>query len=142
MSRQDTEDARAVEELVRDIFKCFVEHRTDDMAARIHESCTIWDVFVPDLLMGAAEKEKYYAADREQSQARGPLTLTIEDPVIDVWGDIGLARYYLNFDYRPPNATSGRVRITTVALRENGVWKMVHHQEGMVPTGVPAYGAK
>ena len=108
MSDNLSEDKKQVEALVRDIFQCFVEHRPDDMAARIHEQSTIWDVFVPELLMGVEEKQKYYAADQEQSQARGPLKLTVEPPVIDVWGDVGLARYYLNFDYAPPHPTSGR----------------------------------
>ena len=139
MSDNLSEDKKQVEALVRDIFQCFVEHRPDDMTARIHEQSTIWDVFVPELLMGVEEKQKYYAADQEQSQARGPLKLTVEPPVIDVWGDVGLARYYLNFDYAPPHPTSGRVRITTVVLRVDGEWKMVHHHEGIVPSGVPDF---
>ena len=42
-----------------------------------------------------------------------------------------------SFDYEPPNATSGRVRITDVLLRSPGGWRIVHHHEGMAPAGVP-----
>ena len=52
-------------------------------------------------------------------------------------GDTALARYYLNFAYAPPNAASGRIRITDVLRRFDGRWKIVHHHEGLVPTGVP-----
>jgi ketosteroid isomerase-like protein len=97
----------------------------------------VWDVFTPHLIRGKAERDKFHADDQAQMQARGPLTMTIEDMVVDAWDDTALARFYLNFKYLPPNPAEGRVRITDVFRRVNGRWKIVHHHEGLVPTGIP-----
>jgi ketosteroid isomerase-like protein len=70
-------------------------------------------------------------------QARGALNYQITEPLVDIWGDVALARYYLSFTYAPPNPTSGRVRISSVLRRDGDVWRVVHHHEGMVPAGVP-----
>jgi hypothetical protein len=65
------------------------------------------------------------------------LSWDMETPVIDHWDDTALARYYFNFAYKPPNAASGRIRITDVLRRFDGKWKIVHHHEGLVPAGAP-----
>ncbi|MCC6828209.1 MAG: DUF4440 domain-containing protein [Novosphingobium sp.] len=134
-----SDDAAQIEALIRGIFESFTAHKPEDIAARTHADYTVWDVFVPDLIIGREAQQAYREADQRQSKARGPLTLDIETPYITVWGDFAVARYYLNFRYEPPHPTEGRVRITTVLLREDGRWKTVHHHEGIVPTGVPAY---
>lgn len=126
-----------VETVIREMFRAFIEHRPEDIEAALHTDCTVWDVFVPHLIQGKANRVKYHAADQAQSQARGALTLDVESFVISVWGDTALARYYIRFHYAPPNPVEGTVRITTVLRCEEGKWLIVHHQEGMVPAGIP-----
>jgi ketosteroid isomerase-like protein len=130
-------DAQQIEADIRRMFREFMEHRPEGIEAALHEDCTVWDVFLPQLIQGKANRVKYHAADQQQSQARGPLTLTVDTPVISVWGDTALSRYYLHFRYDPPNAVEGHVRISSVHRRENGRWLIVHHHEGIVPGGVP-----
>jgi ketosteroid isomerase-like protein len=140
MSDATMDERRAAAEVadhIRRMFDGFCAHSAEGVEAALHEDCTVWDVFLPQLIHGKANRLKYHAADQAQSQARGPLTLTVDEPVTSVWGDTALARYYLRFDYAPPNPTSGVVRITSVLRRENGRWSIVHHHEGMVPGGVP-----
>lgn len=132
-----TDAAREVADAIRFMFREFAEHRPEGIENTLHPDCTVWDVFLPQLIQGKENRVKYHAADQAQSQARGPLTLTIDEPVVSVWGDTALARYYLNFVYEPPNAVSGSVRISSVFRREHGRWLIVHHHEGIVPTGVP-----
>ncbi len=127
----------AVEQVIREMYRAFTEHRPQDIEAALHEDCTIWDVFTPQLIRGRAERDRFHAADQAQSQARGPLALTVDAPVVSVWGDVAVARYYLDFRYEPPNAAAGRVRITSVLRRHVGSWRIVHHHEGLVPAGVP-----
>lgn len=134
-----SEDVEKIESIIYGIFKSFSDHKPGDIASRTHKDYTVWDVFVPELMTDPDEIKAYRERDQEQSKARGKLTINIEKPRINVWGDYGLARYYLNFTYEPPFPVSGRVRITTVFLREDGVWKSVHHHEGFVPSGVPKY---
>jgi len=58
-------------------------------------------------------------------------------PFVDVWGDVAVARYLLEFEYQPPGALIGTVRITDVLRRIDGRWLIVHHHEGLVPAGPP-----
>ncbi|MEN9315123.1 MAG: hypothetical protein RIS35_1516 [Pseudomonadota bacterium] len=128
---------QAVEQAIRGMYRAFIEHRPRDIEAALHEDCTIWDVFTPQLIRGRAERDRFHEADQAQSQARGPLTLSVDAPVVSVWGDVAVARYYLDFRYEPPNAVAGRVRITSVLRLLDGTWRIVHHHEGLVPEGVP-----
>lgn len=140
MSEGATADRQAAKEVadhIRHMFDEFRAHRPEGVEAALHADCTVWDVFVPELIQGKANRVKYHDADQAQSQARGPLTLTVDEPVTTVWGDTALARYYVRFTYAPPNATAGVVRITSVLRREHGRWSIVHHHEGMLPGGVP-----
>lgn len=135
--RADEAAAAAIKQVIDTMFRDFMEHRPEDVEAALHEDCTVWDVFVPQLIQGKENRVRYHAADQAQSQARGPLTMNIEEPVISVWGDIALARYYLHFDYEPPNPVKGSVRISSLFRHQDGRWQIVHHHEGMVPAGVP-----
>ncbi len=129
-----------IEQLIHGMYRAFTEHRPKDIEAALHEDCTIWDVFTPQLIRGRAERDRFHEADQAQSQARGPLTLSVDEPLVSAWGDAAVARYYLDFRYEPPNAVQGRVRITSVLRREGGTWRIVHHHEGTVPAGVPPIG--
>src|ERR1700755_1982875 len=111
-----------VETVIEDMFRAFMEHRPADIEAALHPDCTLWDVFVPDLIQGRANRDKYHAADQAQMQARGHLTLNTDSYVINVWDDTALARYYVRFKYEPPNPVEGVVRITTVLRHEGGKW--------------------
>jgi ketosteroid isomerase-like protein len=130
-------ETAAVVRTIHGIFEDFAAHRPERIEAALDPNCTIWDVFLPELIVGQAERERYHAADQDQMQARGALNYQITEPLVDIWGDVALARYYLSFTYAPPNPTSGRVRISSVLRRDGDVWRVVHHHEGMVPAGVP-----
>jgi ketosteroid isomerase-like protein len=123
--------------VITDMFSAFENHNIQEIEAALAEDCTVWDVFQPDLIRGREERVKFHEGDQEQMQARGDLTMSISEPVIDIWGDTALVRYVLSFDYTPPNPTSGQVRITDVLRSTNGRWRIIHHHEGMMPSGVP-----
>jgi ketosteroid isomerase-like protein len=132
--------AGAAPEVARAItamFQKFADHDPEGVEAALHENCTVWDLFVPELIVGREQRRKFHAADQAQAQARGPLDWSIEPPLIDVWGDTAIARYVLRFSYQPPNAVSGVVRITSVLRRQETGWLIVHHHEGLAPGGVP-----
>ena len=100
-------DQRAIADLVRGIFSSFAAHDVAGIEAALDDMCTIWDVFTPRLLRGRTEREAFHAADQRQAQARGPLSWTLHEPLIDVWDDTAVARYLLDFRYGPPRAVAG-----------------------------------
>ncbi len=129
--------AAEITRLIHGVYESFAAHQSGEIDSVMHDDATVWDVFTPQLIRGRAERDRFHAADQAQMQARGPLSWELETPLIDHWGDTAIARYYLDFAYAPPNATSGRVRITDVLRRCDGKWKIVHHHEGLTPSGVP-----
>jgi len=131
-------DQQAVVSLVHRIFDSYQQFDPDLLEQCDAPECTIWDLFEPDLVRGgSAARAEFREKDMSESQRRGALRIDIEEPVVDVWGDFAVARYYLDYEFAAPGALRGRVRITTVARRIDGEWRRVHHHEGAVPTGRP-----
>jgi ketosteroid isomerase-like protein len=131
-------DERAIAGLISGIYEAFGAGQVNRIEAALAEDCTIWDVFTPELIRGHEERARFHAADQAQMRARGPLTWRLGQPLVDVWGgDAAVARYLLEFEYQPPRALMGTVRITDVLRRIEGRWLIVHHHEGLVPTGPP-----
>ena len=130
-------DAQEIARMIRANFDAFMAGDIATMRTMDHTDSTIWDLFEPKLFVGAAARERFRTNDRAQSQKRGKLTMTVDEPLTEVWGDTALARYTLHFSYEPPNATRAHVRITDVFRRIDGRWLRVHHHEGEVPTGIP-----
>jgi ketosteroid isomerase-like protein len=130
-------DARAVAQVIRAVFEAFGDGQVESIESALAVDCTIWDVFTPQLIRGPEERANFHAADQAQMRARGPLSWTLGEPLIDVWGDTAVARYLLEFEYKPPRAFAGTVRITDLLRRIRGRWLIVHHHEGLLPAGPP-----
>jgi ketosteroid isomerase-like protein len=131
-------DKKAVAQLVHRIFSSYQQFDPELLDQCDAPECTIWDLFEPDLVRGGSvARAEFRKKDMSDSRQRGPLSINIETPIVDVWGDFAVARYYLDYEFKPPGALKGRVRITTVARRIDGKWRRVHHHEGVVPTGRP-----
>ena len=131
-------DKRAVAALVRRVFDSYQQFDPELVDQCDTPECTIWDLFEPQLVRGGrAARAEFRRKDMGDSRRRGKLSIRIEEPIIDVWGDFAVARYYLDYRFEPPGELEGRVRITTVARRVDGEWRRVHHHEGAVPTGRP-----
>ena len=137
MANGSETEAEKISGIIRGIFTAFEDHDPDGIEGHMHPDATVWDVFTPYLIRGRKERDAFHAEDQKQMQARGPLSLSLEDPDVDVWDNTAIAKYYLNYTYQPPNAAEGRVRITDVFRRMDGQWRIVHHHEGTVPTGTP-----
>lgn len=135
------EEKDAVAALVRQIFDSYLKFSPELLEQCDTSDCTIWDLFEPDLVRGGpAARAEFRRKDMTDSKQRGPLSIEIREPiVVDGWNDVAFARYYLDYEFQPPGALSGRVRITTIARKIDGQWRRVHHHEGVVPTGRPAF---
>lgn len=134
-------EKRAVADLARRIFANYAHLDPSRMEQLDTEDCTIWDLFEPDLVRGGPEaRAAFRKKDMADSARRGPLTIELEEPIIvDGWGDVAYARYYLNYEFKPPGPLTGRVRLTTIARKIDGEWRRVHHHEGIVPEGRPPF---
>jgi len=130
-------DEVAIRGLIRGIYEAFAEGRVDRIEEALVSDCTVWDLFTPGLIRGREERARFHATDQEQMRARGPLSWRLGELLVDVWGDVAVARYVLDFEYLPPRPIAGSVRITDVLRRLDGRWLIAHHHEGLVPAGPP-----
>ena len=129
-------DIAQVREVLEAVWRHFAEQNPEAMMSLLHDSCTIWDIFQPHLV-SKRDLAEYVKTDFDQSAARGKLTYSMHDFAIDVWDNTALARFYLTYDYQPPNPASGTGRITVVLRRFPQGWRFVHVHEGHVPAGIP-----
>jgi ketosteroid isomerase-like protein len=137
MATMSTKDQEAVRAAVEGVWDAFLKRDATRMLRHIRPDCTIWDVFQPDLVRRET-LERYVTADFAQSQARGKLTHRLFDFVIDVWGDMAVARFYIDYEYQPPGAHKGRIRVSVVLGRFPEGWQFVHVHEGALPSGIPS----
>ena len=132
------EDKKAVASLVRRIYDSYLQFDPALLEQCDTDDCTIWDLFEPQLVRGGPRaRAEFRNKDMTDSKRRGELTIDIEEPIVDGWDDVAFARYYLAYEFKPPGALQGQVRVTTIARRIDGEWRRVHHHEGVVPTGRP-----
>ena len=133
-------DERAeIERAIRSIFENFQAGNIHGLESMLADDCTVWDVFTPEFIVGKEARREFHAADKAQSQARGALTWNTRFVRVDVWGDLALACYYLDFEYQEPGAMTGSVRTSDLLRRQDGKWIVIHHHEGLVPISLDAH---
>ena len=125
--------------LIRSIFESFANRNEQQLERPLADDCTVWDVFEPGFIQGREERHAFHERDREQSERRGKLAWDLVPLRVDQFGDMAVARYYLDFSYQPPYPASGRIRITDVLQQTEDGWQIVHHHEGMSPQGPPGF---
>jgi ketosteroid isomerase-like protein len=122
-----TEDEQALWQAVQRVYAGFLAGDREAVDANISPSATIWDSSHEPLLNGKSELD----ALREARPAAGPTPLDLQatDPVITVWGDIGLVRHVLLVQFADGVE---RIRNTSVWRRDKGRWLCVHNHEDTV----------
>ena len=128
-----------IERAIRSIFENFQAGNIHGLESMLADDCTVWDVFTPEFIVGKEGRREFHEADKAQSQARGALTWNARFVRVDVWEDLALACYYLDFEYEEPGAMIGSVRITDLLRRQLGKWIVIHHHEGLVPDPLQAH---
>lgn len=79
-------DKQAVARLVHRIYNSYQQFDPDLLNQCDTPECTLWDLFEPDLVQGgSAARAEFRKKDMSDSKKRGPLTINVEEPVVDVW---------------------------------------------------------
>ncbi len=138
MAPADEAAKREIAEIIRSVYSAALEsHDAEGTDRPFHDNATLWDAFEPALYAGKERRMEFHRLDQEQLKGRGPLTMNLDEPLVDVWDDTAVALYHLEYAFAPPNAHAGRIRITDVFRRIGGRWTIMHHHEGKVPDGFP-----
>jgi ketosteroid isomerase-like protein len=124
-------DAREIWRAINAIYAGFL---ADDRAAvdrHIAEDATIWDSAHEPLVRGRRQLDAL--RDGRPADGPRPAGLAARDPVIDVFGDVAIARHVLVVDFaQGSRAREQRIRNTSVWRRIDGRWLCVHNHEDVV----------
>jgi ketosteroid isomerase-like protein len=112
---------------VNAIYAAFLSGDRAAIDAHIADDATIWDSAYQPLIRGKAELDSLRDARPADPQ---PVDLRAGEPVIDVYGDVAVARHLLTvvFDGRPDE----RIRNTGVWHKRDGRWVVVHNHEDVL----------
>lgn len=116
---------------VTSVYDAFVAGDRAAVDRVIAPDATVWDAFEERLVRGREELDALRDA-RPEDEPR-PEELRAVEPVIDVYGDIGVVRHVLVVHY-PTGAgvADQRVRNTSVWQRRDGRWQCIHNHEDLV----------
>jgi ketosteroid isomerase-like protein len=129
-------DAAAIAGGIDDMYAAFLAGDTSRFDGHLHADVTTWETHLPGPLrtrrqLDAYRKERDTAGRRPQLAA-----LSATGKHIDVWGDVGVARYVLIS--RTPAGEEQHTRVTDVLRREDGRWLIAHHHAELVHDPVAA----
>ncbi|MGZ4335229.1 MAG: nuclear transport factor 2 family protein [Gaiellaceae bacterium] len=124
-------DAERLWAAVNAIYSGFLAGDRAAIDRNISPDATMWDSAHAPLIRGKQELD----AVRDARPAGGPAPQELRaiEPVIDLFGDVGVVRHVLVVTY-PPEAhlPEERIRNTSVWRRVDGRWLCVHNHEDLL----------
>jgi len=125
------DEARQVWEAVQAIYAGFLAGDREAIDRNISPDATMWDSSHEPLLRGKADLDA--VRDARPPDGLKPSSLDAIDPVIDVFGDIGLVRHVLVASFPPESGKPElRIRNTSVWRKSGDRWLCLHNHEDVL----------
>lgn len=122
-----------------DIYDGFLTGDRPRIDTHLHPDATFFDSDEAELIQGRAALDA--ARDRrstggDPAAGAGPAVVALDaaDPVIDVWGEVALARHWVTVRFTGEAQPPQDVRVTTVWRRVDDRWLAVHNHEDVRAT--------
>ena len=116
---------------VNAIYEGFLAGDREAIDRNISPDATMWDSSHEPLLRGKAELDA--VRDARPPEGSRPSRLEATEPVIDVFGDIGLVRHVLVASFPPESGEATvRIRNTSVWRRSGEHWLCLHNHEDVL----------
>lgn len=122
------QDAAAVWASINSIYAAFLGGDLAAIDALIDDDATVWDSSYPPLLRGKNELNAMRST--RPTDGPRPTALVAGDELIDVYGDLALARYALSVQYA--DQPDQHIRNTSVWRRQGDRWLCVHNHEDLL----------
>jgi hypothetical protein len=97
--------------------------------AFLDSEATIWDSATPELISGRTELNRVRDARPTSDDGPAETGLTAYGQVVDVFGDLAVARYWLRVDFRAAPPELARNTAVLRRARPGGHWLVVHLHE-------------
>ncbi|MDQ0989506.1 nuclear transport factor 2 family protein [Streptomyces sp. V3I7] len=121
-------DLDAVWGVITGMYRAFMAGDRPGIDSSLDPDATVFDSATADLVCGKAALDD--VRERRPTDAGARETgLEAHGEIIDVFGDLALARYWLRVDYPAP--PSLMIRNTAVLRRSHGRWHIVHLHEDL-----------
>ena len=121
---------REIAAAIDDMYDAFLAGDRARFDAHLDADVTTWETHLPGPLRTRAELDAYRDG-RDAAGERPRLTeLAARAKRIDVWGEVGVARYELHA--RPASGAASTTRVTDVLRRGADGWRIVHHHAELV----------
>ncbi len=133
-------DLTAVWTVITSMYRAFTIGDRSHVDSFLDPGATFFDSENPDLVRGKTELDRI--RDRRPAPEAGPRETGFKahDEVIDIFGDLALARYWLRVDFAALPALA--VRNTAVLRRSRGLWRIIHLHEDVQHDTVPDVSAE
>ena len=127
------DDTSQIWNAILDMYDAYLAGDRARSNSHIAEDVTLWDTEHEPLVSTLAGLDAL--RDSRPDPGDGPKVVGVhaKDPVIDVWGDVALARHTFTVEFDSPSVPVERVRNTSVWRRRDGRWLVVHNHEDVLP---------
>ncbi|WP_170285684.1 YybH family protein [Microbacterium rhizomatis] len=125
-------DQRAIWREQKAIYSAFLAGDRARIDRRIHPDATIWDAVTERIARGLAELDAIRAT-RPTGEAKQVTTrLEVDEPIIDVSGDLAVARHVLRVEREDADGSARELmRVSQGWRRIDGEWNIIHSHEDL-----------
>lgn len=115
------------------MYEGFIEKDRPKIDQFINEDCTVWDSSERDMAFGIKGLNEVRGRRPNDPSAPRPLKIDATDPVIDIHGDLAIARHYLKVSYENNASPTREIRNTGIWKRFPQGWQLIHNHEDELP---------
>lgn len=125
-------DQRAIWEEQKTIYAAFLAGDRARIDRHIHPTATIWDAVTEKIAHGLGDLDAIRATRPTGEATQITTLLEVDDPIIDVSGDLAVARHVLRVEQAgPQGATRELMRVSQGWRRIEGTWFIIHSHEDL-----------
>ncbi|MET0422863.1 MAG: nuclear transport factor 2 family protein [Actinoplanes sp.] len=123
--------AAAIAAGIDDMYAAFLAGDRSRFDGHLHDDVTTWETHLPGPLRTRRELDEYRNTRDDSGQRPDLAVLAATDKRIDVWGEVGVARYVL-VARQDADSQEQHTRVTDVLRCVDGRWRIVHHHAELV----------
>jgi hypothetical protein len=112
------------------MYEGFLENDRAKIDQFINDDCTVWDSSERNLAVGLAGLNEVRARRPADDSAGIVSGIDAYEPVIDVYGDVAVARHYLKVSFEGSSSKpSIEIRNTGIWRKFPEGWQIIHNHE-------------
>ncbi|WP_306205474.1 nuclear transport factor 2 family protein [Actinoplanes sp. RD1] len=116
---------------IDDMYDAFLAGDRERFDSHLHAEVTTWETHLPGPLRTRGELDEFRDTRDAAGERPKLAVLAATDKRIDVWGEVGVARYVL-VAQEETGGPEQHSRVTDVLRRVDGGWVIMHHHSELV----------